>query len=1263
MKPTFPETNRYEFLSMIGEGGMGIVYEAFDKRRRLRVALKTFPFKPEGLRRFKREFRAVANLRHPNLVRLYDLGATEGAIFYTMEILQGQDPCRFLGLVGTSRDTMIEPTGQDLSTWEDTIDRRAIARFEADPVQVSSIIAQVAWALEFLHAQKMVHRDLKPDNIIVNEDGIAKLLDFGLIQEDNQKHETRGILGTPAYMAPEQMTGDGVGPPADLYALGTILYELLTGRLPFLGRNTLEIMANRFAAPLTPPSALTENIPAPLEELCLRLLDKAPQMRPTATEVNEFLQKHYRIPPKPKGRSSFAQLPLIGRKGHQAQLLSILDKKTKGVLLWPASAGLGKTRLLREARTWLEERGIFCLTGRCVERESIPFRAFDRAIDALALLLARFSKEQLQLLQIDFAPLIRLFPVLGELKSLAHYRYQDGEILDPIEERERAFAALAKILQARASQGPIAFLLDDLQHADEGSLRLLEALCAPPEPEIAEEVWGAESASSLDALSTIHRTKTTEPSALFILTWRPEEASPALLDLVSRLGAQLPIPPLEDSEQRELLQAAAAPQKVPEVLFSTLQKEANGSPHWCITLGRAFSEDGAAAAYTIGALLRRRIAALPAVRREILSYVVLGGRTSFDALAGLPIEAPLPTGSQSQININIASATGGHIQQETLAHELDELILSELIRVSTDNRIGDVYEGTDRALDEAIRSQLTRDETRKRHAALADSFAKTNAPIAMIVAQLTAAGETAKAAPLALQAARAQKAVLAFEYAIEAYRVALRFGLPVRDVQAAREELATVLYYAGRHQESSQEWRLLAKERRDLPRAVTILRAAETELESGALDMALEDFNEVLVACEGASASLQKSRGRVLASIAWGYLESEARLLLKGHKSQPEEFSLETGLRLELYVLLSGHLTAFAPERAMECGAKYLSLSLKAADPDHSCLSLEIAAMHLSLVGNAASAKLADSYHKYAEDLLDQISDKRLLARRALLRGVSANARGNFADALPWMDQAESRLKALGLGPSIEMVSAAVYGSVPELWLGKLADAENRCLRVMRPAQQRQNVYAVADLLGSVVTARLYRGQIKSAQAAFSEAPDEFLEGTPTLPKVNLRRAEVELLLATGDVKLAAERYHQFTVECAPIINAPAWFRIEVAQLGLRLALAQHAKGDPGALRRGKTLEKSATDGASPARFARSLRHLAEIDLCAGDRTTARFRLTAAEASLQRQEAPFEKACLLARLATLDPSRRPAAEALQKQIGMAHPSIFERWAW
>src|SRR5262249_26161162 len=160
-------------------------------------------------------------------------------------------------------------------------------------------------------------------------------------------------------------------------------------------------------------------------------------------------------PAPPRGRRSTSNLPFVGRRAHKRLLEAILDNGKGGIALWPGSPGMGKTRLLREMRAWLETNKVLCLTGRCVEREAIPFRAFDRAIHALAVHLSTFSKAQLESLGIEMGPLVRLFPVLAELKALSSYRQQPA-LSDPIEERERAFIALYRILAARAKEGPLA---------------------------------------------------------------------------------------------------------------------------------------------------------------------------------------------------------------------------------------------------------------------------------------------------------------------------------------------------------------------------------------------------------------------------------------------------------------------------------------------------------------------------------------------------------------------------------------------------------------------------------------------------------------------------------------------------------------------------------------------------------------------------------------------------------------------------------------
>jgi tetratricopeptide (TPR) repeat protein len=226
------------------------------------------------------------------------------------------------------------------------------------------------------------------------------------------------------------------------------------------------------------------------------------------------------------------------------------------------------------------------------------------------------------------------------------------------------------------------------------------------------------------------------------------------------------------------------------------------------------------------------------------------------------------------------------------------------------------------------------------------------------------------------------------------------------------------------------------------------------------------------------------------------------------------------------------------------------------------------------------------------------------------------------------------------------------------LWLGRPDELEARCTRYLREARPRQNRYAVADLLGPISSARLLRGDLEGAQRALHEAPREFFDGPPTLPKVHLRRAELDTLLAVGDPLRAAQRYDELLSECGAIIQAPAWLRVEVAQAGLRIGLALLRQGDIRGAARCRSLEKQSTDGASPARLARSLRYLAEFDFLSQNPNSARLRLTAAEACLARQSAPVEKASLLRRLAQLDPRRQREAEQAAKalRLGRGTPS-------
>jgi len=196
----------------IGEGGMGVVYEAFDAERRCPVALKTLShLDPTGIYRLKNEFRVLAEVSHPNLVRLYELFGDDGQWFFTMELVAGE---RF--------DSWVRPAGA------------------LDEARLRSALAQVAQAVRCIHATGKLHRDLKPSNVLIGPDGHVTVLDFGLATDPSDRVgrtlSEGDLSGTPEYMAPEQAAGVPAGPESDLYAVGVMIFEALTGRLPFRGR-------------------------------------------------------------------------------------------------------------------------------------------------------------------------------------------------------------------------------------------------------------------------------------------------------------------------------------------------------------------------------------------------------------------------------------------------------------------------------------------------------------------------------------------------------------------------------------------------------------------------------------------------------------------------------------------------------------------------------------------------------------------------------------------------------------------------------------------------------------------------------------------------------------------------------------------------------------------------------------------------------------------------------------------------------------------
>ena len=265
-----PQISGYDVLGILGRGGMGVVYRARHQKLKRIVALKKMlpsSDSPQELSRFVREAEAVAGLQHPHIVQVYDVGELEGRPYFTMELMEGGNLAQRL------------------------------AGAPQSAAQSTRLIATLASAVEFAHQRGIVHRDLKPANILLTADGTPKIADFGLARRIDRGPElTRSgaRLGTPSYMAPEQALGksSAVGPLTDVYALGALLYEMLTGRPPFLADTAVETERQVIVEEPVPPTRLNPKLPRELETICLKCLHKDPQRRyATASALLEDLQR------------------------------------------------------------------------------------------------------------------------------------------------------------------------------------------------------------------------------------------------------------------------------------------------------------------------------------------------------------------------------------------------------------------------------------------------------------------------------------------------------------------------------------------------------------------------------------------------------------------------------------------------------------------------------------------------------------------------------------------------------------------------------------------------------------------------------------------------------------------------------------------------------------------------------------------------------------------------------------------------------------
>ncbi|MFN7973887.1 MAG: protein kinase [Acidobacteriota bacterium] len=510
---TFEPLGPYRIVSALGRGGMGVVYEALHETTGARVALKTVTVvDPERLGSVRREIQTLAAIRHPGIVRIVDLGVAAGLPWYAMELIDGVTlrrwasdgrpeaeleaesetgptaPLRERGRESGSGPTAVitpapeltEPFARRSAAPPSPARRRGFSVLPGETLaRIASVVGRLCDPLAYLHGEGIVHRDLKPDNVLVRSGGDPVIVDFGLVArfaagEGRETLEVTGeITGTAAYMAPEQGRGELVDARADLYALGCILYELLTGRPPFEGPTAADVLMKHLLVPPAPPSILTRGVPPEMDELVLRLLAKDPKERfgyaaDVARALGPFalpLEERWTPAPRPylyrpacAGRDDL--LRELGARG------AALDDGKGGFLLLSGEAGSGKTRMLGEASALFVGRGQAVIVGQARSDPGAPplpalhglftavadrcraggAPAFDRLLGSRGKALAAHVRELAGL------PGLERFPDPAQLPA-------DAALL-------RLSSYVAQTLHAFAGDRPLALLLDDLHTAD-----------------------------------------------------------------------------------------------------------------------------------------------------------------------------------------------------------------------------------------------------------------------------------------------------------------------------------------------------------------------------------------------------------------------------------------------------------------------------------------------------------------------------------------------------------------------------------------------------------------------------------------------------------------------------------------------------------------------------------------------------------------------------------------------------------------------------
>jgi serine/threonine protein kinase/tetratricopeptide (TPR) repeat protein len=695
-------------VRQIGAGGMGVVYEAHDQERNLRVAIKTLHQADSYLLYFlKQEFRLLADITHPNLVALHELISDGDAWFLVMELIDGVDLIQYVRTgSGTDRgaassptriETMLAPTAYFASMESRAAKGAAEPELPplSDPSQFERLraaVLQIAAGIAALHRAGRLHRDIKPGNVMIESNGRAVLLDFGLAAEVKNSSPgsalDSGTAGTFVYMSPEQGLGEKLGEPSDWYSLGVMIYETIAGRLPFSG-NRSQVQSARSSRDPEPVGASAPGTPADLAAVCTGLLHLRAEQRIGARELIRLLKGD-------AGTAAAIQsLKFVGRERQLRDLKNAFAAVKEGRTVAAyvrGPSGMGKSELVNHFLRELEQsNAALILRGRCYEREEVPFKAVDSLMDALARHLGRLPVEDLRsYLAPNVGALARIFPVLDLI--VAGCGLTMPVAMDSQELRQLAFVGLRETMRWLGSRFTLVLYVDDLQWGDADSAALLTELLRQPNA----------------------------PPLLLLGSYRSEyEDSPCLRALLAEGAARtaetrtIDIATLDQAEARLLALSVLTNEGASQELAERIAQEADGHPYLIAELAStaqgAPAGAGEPAGLSLNAVLWSRVAELPEKSRQLLRFVSVCGRPLRQddayAAAGYSERDPIVVGFLRSSRLTRGSGPGDQDVIEPYHDRVRETVVEHIGRQDLPfyhQRLAVVFEASGHADEETL---------------------------------------------------------------------------------------------------------------------------------------------------------------------------------------------------------------------------------------------------------------------------------------------------------------------------------------------------------------------------------------------------------------------------------------------------------------------------------------------------------------------------------------------------------------------------------